>query len=170
MIESSECINRHACGMMSTAIPADPRLSGFVRRAQLGTVFASPFALETSMNHRATLIAWLNDAYAMETQLLPVLQNHAADVQNNPEAQRRIAEHVAETQRHADRMRQAVEQLGSTTSTIKSTLATVMGSVQSVATGIFSDELVKNALSDYAAEQFEIAAYKALIAAAEELG
>jgi ferritin-like metal-binding protein YciE len=122
------------------------------------------------MNHRATLIAWLNDAYAMETQLLPVLQNHAADVQNNPEARGRIAEHVAETQRHADRMRQAVEQLGSTTSTIKSTLATVMGSVQSIATGIFSDELVKNALSDYAAEQFEIAAYKALIAAAEELG
>jgi ferritin-like metal-binding protein YciE len=120
--------------------------------------------------HRDTLIAWLNDAHAMETQLLPVLRNHAQDMKGNPVAQRRIEEHVRETEQHAERVRQAVELLGSNTSTIKSGLASVMGMAQSVSTGIFSDELVKNALTDYAAEQFEVAAYKALIAAADEMG
>jgi ferritin-like metal-binding protein YciE len=122
------------------------------------------------MAHRDTLIAWLNDAHAMETQLLPVLRNHAKDAAENPASQRRIEQHVRETEQHAERISQAVGRLGTTTSMIKSGLASVMGAVQSVSTGIFSDELVKNALTDFAAEQFEVAAYKALIAAAEDMG
>jgi len=35
---------------------------------------------------------------------------------------------------------------------------------------MYHDEIVKNFLSDYAAEQFEIACYRSLVAAAEELG
>jgi ferritin-like metal-binding protein YciE len=42
--------------------------------------------------------------------------------------------------------------------------------LQGMSTGAAEDELVKNALSDYAAEQFEVASYRSLIAAAEELG
>ena len=45
-----------------------------------------------------------------------------------------------------------------------------MGSIQGVATGMFEDELVKNALMDYASENFEIACYQALIVAAERFG
>ena len=45
-----------------------------------------------------------------------------------------------------------------------------IGNMQSVMTGAFQDELVKNCLSDSAAENFEIASYKALIAAAQEIG
>ena len=53
---------------------------------------------------------------------------------------------------------------------MKSALSALFGQVQSVSTGLFSDELMKNALSDYAAEQFEIACYRSLVVAAEELG
>jgi ferritin-like metal-binding protein YciE len=42
--------------------------------------------------------------------------------------------------------------------------------MQGPSTGMFRDELMKNALMDYAAEHLEIASYRALIAAAEELG
>jgi len=45
-----------------------------------------------------------------------------------------------------------------------------MGSVQSVTTGLFRDEPIKNALADYGAEQFEVACYQALIAAALQVG
>jgi ferritin-like metal-binding protein YciE len=46
----------------------------------------------------------------------------------------------------------------------------MMGNVQSVMTGPFQDELVKNFLMDYAAENLEIASYNAIITAARDLG
>jgi ferritin-like metal-binding protein YciE len=121
-------------------------------------------------NNKDLLVRWLNDAYAMEHQLLPVLENHAKDVKNNPPAQQRIRQHIDETKRHAERMEQCVKRLGASPSTTKSTLASLMGSAQAISTGMFRDEIVKNALSDYAAEQFEVACYKALISAAQEHG
>lgn len=116
------------------------------------------------------LIAWLNDAYAMENALVPILQNHADDARHDPDTRFRIQEHVDATKRQAERVRECVERLGSTTSTTKSALAQILGSAQSVSTGPFSDELVKNALMDYATEHFEIACYEALGAAASRLG
>lgn len=121
-------------------------------------------------NSKDLLVAWLNDAYAMEQGLIPVLQNHANDMRDNPQAQQRLKQHIDETRRHGERIQQCVQRLGTTTSTAKSALATVLGSIQSVSTGMFSDEKVKNALADYSAEQFEVAAYRALIAAAREHG
>ena len=87
-----------------------------------------------------------------------------------PEAAARIEQHVTETRIHADRLEQCLRLLGTTPSTLKSTLSSVMGTVESVATGMFSDEDVKNALSDYASEQFEVACYHALSTAARQLG
>jgi len=117
------------------------------------------------------LISWLNDAYAMEQALIPVLQNHAKDADKEmPEAADRIRRHIEETQMHVDRIGQCLTQLGTTPSAVKTAMASVLGTVQSVMTGMFSDEMVKNALGDYGAEQFEVAAYTALVAAADELG
>lgn len=59
--------------------------------------------------------------------------------------------------------------LGEKPSTIKSAMGNVMGMVQGASSGMFRDELVKNVLSDYASEHFEIACYRSLISAAEEL-
>jgi ferritin-like metal-binding protein YciE len=116
------------------------------------------------------LIAWLNDAYAMESALIPILENHASDVQEDPAAHARIRQHADETRRHAERVKECVERLGSSTSATKTGFATLSGYMQSVSTGMFSDELVKNALMDYATEHFEIACYQALSAAAQQLG
>ena len=71
---------------------------------------------------------------------------------------------------HADRLRECVERLGGSISTVKTAMGAVSGFFQGRATGVSPDELVKNALSDYAAEHFEIACYKALIVAARTLG
>ncbi|HYH47441.1 MAG TPA: DUF892 family protein, partial [Thermoanaerobaculia bacterium] len=53
---------------------------------------------------------------------------------------------------------------------VKNTLGKVTGFFQGLSTEPARDELVKNALSDYAAEHFEIASYRALIAGARALG
>ena len=123
-------------------------------------------------NHdpRETLIGWLNDAYAMEKGLVQVLENHANDVKDRPEMYRRIAQHLEETKMHAERVRDCVQRLGGDVSTMKTAMGTVSGFLQGRSTGASPDELVKNALADYASEHLEIASYRALIVAARALG
>ena len=58
--------------------------------------------------NRDTLVAWLDDAYAMEMQLLPVLRRQATLASDRPEAQARIEAHIDETVNDAERPRQAL--------------------------------------------------------------
>jgi ferritin-like metal-binding protein YciE len=122
------------------------------------------------MAHQETLIAWLNDAYAMENNLIQTLENHAKDAKDHPQMRAKIEEHLQATRRHADMVKGCVERLGSSTSAIKTGISHLVSAVQGIGTGAASDELVKNTLSDYAAEYFEIACYTSLITAAQSLG
>jgi ferritin-like metal-binding protein YciE len=122
------------------------------------------------MDRNETLIGWLNDAHAMEQSITKVLENHAKDAKDHPQIQARIQQHLEETRRHAELVKGCVERLGGSTSAVKSGMATVMGTVQGMSTGLARDELVKNALQDYSTEYFEMACYKALIAAAQDVG
>jgi ferritin-like metal-binding protein YciE len=121
-----------------------------------------------SMNDQ--LLAWLNDAYSMEQSITQVLENHVKDAKNHARLQARIEQHLDETKRHAELVKQMIENHGGSTSSIKSGMAGMMGRLQGASTEMAKDELVKNALSDFSTEYFEIASYKALIAAATELG
>lgn len=116
------------------------------------------------------LIAWLNDAYFMEQSLAKVLENHADDAKDLPDVREKDLQHLYETRRHAEQIERCLGFLGETPSTMKGMMGTVMGKVQGVATGMFGDEIMKNFLSDYAMEHFEIACYRSLIAASEEAG
>jgi ferritin-like metal-binding protein YciE len=118
---------------------------------------------------RELLIAWLKDAHAMERGLVPILENHAKDAERHPAVRARIEQHANETRRHAELLEECLERFGESTSTIKAGASRIMGAVESIATGPFGDEEVKNALMDYATENFEIAAYRALIEGAESL-
>jgi len=121
-------------------------------------------------NERELVIDWLNAAYNMERGLVPIMENHARDVENNPELRARIEQHVDETRRHAELVKECLEQMGEQPSELKGKLSDIVGRIQSVTTGAFKDEEVKNALTDYATEHFEIAAYRALSEAARAIG
>jgi ferritin-like metal-binding protein YciE len=120
---------------------------------------------------RQQLIAWLNDAHAMELSLAKVLENHAKDADRLSDIRARSEEHLAETRDHARKIEQCLKHLDAEKpSSIKNALGTVMGKMQGAMSGPFGDEIMKNALSDYAAEHMEIACYRSLIIAAEEIG
>lgn len=122
------------------------------------------------MSPKEQLTTWLNSAYSMEHNVEKVLKNHAKDAKDHPELRQRDEQHIEETHRHAELVKQCLELLGEKPSTMKTAMGNIMGSVQGASTGMFRDELVKNFLADYASEHFEIACYRSLIAAAEELG
>lgn len=115
------------------------------------------------------LLSWLNDAYSMEQSITQVLENHVKDAKSNPRLQQRLEQHLDETKNHAQLVKGLIEGLGGNISTIKSGMAGMMGRMQGMSTGMAGDELVKDSLSDFSTEQFEIASYKALIAAAQQL-
>jgi ferritin-like metal-binding protein YciE len=116
------------------------------------------------------VMSWLNDAYGMEQSITHVLENHVKDAKDHPQLQSGIQRHLDETRRHAEMVKAEIERLGGKTSTIKEAMSHVMGMGQSVSTGMAKDELVKNALADYSTEHMEIASYRALQAAANEIG
>lgn len=122
------------------------------------------------MSDRQTLISWLNDAYAMETALIPILENHAKDARAFPAIEAKDREHAAQTRQQAERIKGCLERLGEQPSKVKTALGSLFGHLQAPATGLFGDELIKNFLMDYATENFEIACYEALSIAADQLG
>ncbi len=119
---------------------------------------------------RDLYLSWLRDAYGMEHALIQVMENHARDASSDPAMQQRIEQHLEQTRNHASLVKGALTRHGVDTSSLKTAMSTIIGALQAPATGIFKDELTKNALSDFATEQFEIACYQALMTAAEELG
>ncbi|TMD42268.1 MAG: ferritin-like domain-containing protein [Chloroflexi bacterium] len=125
---------------------------------------------EENMTGKDLVIAWLNDAHGMENALVQILEHQIKDAKDYPQVQAKLQQHLEQTRRHAELVKGCVENLGGKTSTMKTGMATLFGQMQALSTGAAKDEMVKNALADYAAENFEVASYTALVRAAQELG
>lgn len=122
------------------------------------------------MAHRDTFLSWLNDAYAMERDIEKVLESHADDAKDYPNIQSKIRQHLEVTRSQAERVKGVIERLGGDVSTIKTGMSKLMGMIKGASTELAKDQLIKNALAEYATEYFEIASYKSLVAAARRLG
>jgi ferritin-like metal-binding protein YciE len=121
-------------------------------------------------NAQDVLVSWLNDAYGTENALAQILEHQVKDAEKYPQVQARLQQHLDATRRHADMVKSCIERLGGSTSSVKSMLSNLFGQMQALTTGAAEDEMVKNGLADFAAENFEIASYSSLITAAQELG
>jgi ferritin-like metal-binding protein YciE len=119
---------------------------------------------------REILVNWLQGAYAMEHQIVQTLEGQAKDTARYPDIQTRIQQHLDESRQHEQRMAERLGAYEVKPSGMKSVGATVAGSLMGAAIGGHSDPLVKMARDDYMTEHMEIAAYGALIAAAQAYG
>jgi ferritin-like metal-binding protein YciE len=117
-----------------------------------------------------TLVGWLKDAHVMETRSLPILRRRVGDEPLGLDARARVESHLRETEQHAERLRQALRRLGSAPPPVVRSSEPIVVLTQDITSRVFSDCLVIGVIADLAAEQFEVAAYTALIAAAEHAG
>lgn len=122
------------------------------------------------MTAKDMLVAWLNDAHGMENALIEILEHQIKDAKDYPQVQSKLQQHLEQTRHHAQLVKGRVEDLGGHTSAMKTGMAKLFGQVQALSTGAAHDEVMKNTLADYAAENFEVASYTALIRGAQELG
>lgn len=122
------------------------------------------------MDRREEIIDWLNDAYGMERALEVTLEKQTNSTEVHPAVRERAAVHLDETRTHADRVEQALQKLGSTPSTVKTAVGQVLETGKKYITMFAKDERVKDYLAAVGSEHFEVACYRALIAAARAAG
>lgn len=119
---------------------------------------------------RETLLDWLRDAYGMERMASETLEKQARRLESYPEMQARVQQHLEETKWQADQVKMSIERLGGSTSSLKSSIGSLMGNIGAMFNSGTPDEAVKDAIGNFAIENFEIASYRSLIAAAQQLG
>lgn len=124
------------------------------------------------MPNRKELFAdWLQDAYVMEHQAAELFENLAGRAKDDPELQTGILRHVAETRNHAYRLEQCLKILGTHVSGKKDGRnVKISRPVQALSILFGSDDILRDTIASFVFKQFELANYRALIAAAENIG
>lgn len=122
------------------------------------------------MNAKDEIIDWLRDAYAMERGLELTLKRISESDKHPEECRRAAGMHLAETRHHAQVVEALLKSLGSDTSAVKTSIGLTMETMKGLSTALSHDEQIKDLISSYAMEHFEIACYQALAVAAEAVG
>jgi ferritin-like metal-binding protein YciE len=113
---------------------------------------------------RDTFVVGLRNAHAMEVQARELMERQSERLDEYPEVKAKVAAHLQETNEQLKRLERCLEACGESTSSLKDTAQSMMANMQAVAHSAASDEILKNTFANNAFENFEIAAYKSLIA------
>ncbi|GAB2790620.1 ferritin-like domain-containing protein [Halomonas shantousis] len=116
------------------------------------------------------LVEWLRDAHAMEQQAEKMLKGQASRIEHYPDLKQRIEQHIEETVHQAELIESCIARHDASPSGMKDMGGKVAAFGQAMSGSAADDEIVKGGIASYAFEHFEMASYKALIAAAEEAG
>jgi len=122
------------------------------------------------MNHVEHYHDWLRDAHAMEKQAESMLESMASRIDNYPDVRARIEQHITETKQQITVLEEILDRNDISRSMLKVSMSKMMAFGQSVGGMVTSDEIVKGSISGYVFEQFEIACYTSLLAAAKKAG
>lgn len=112
----------------------------------------------------------LEDAVAMETQVIEVLRKQVALLERYPEIQARVRRHLDESEGQKDRLVARLKLLGRDSSPVKNAVGNVMGMVEGALGGLRDDSLARLGRDDYVTEHLEIAAYTLLATTARLAG
>lgn len=113
---------------------------------------------------RDTFVVGLRNAHAMEVQARELMERQSERLDEYPEVKAKVAAHLQETNEQLKRLERCLEACGESTSSLKDTTQSMMANMQAMAHSMAGDEILKNTFANNAFENFEIAAYKSLIA------
>jgi ferritin-like metal-binding protein YciE len=126
--------------------------------------------IEMAESAREIYIIGLRNAHAMEVQARELMERQSERLDDYPDVKTAIAEHLLETKEQLSRLERCLAQCNEETSTLKDTAQSVMANVTALMHTAAGDEVLKNTFANNAFENFEIAAYKSLIALSEAAG
>lgn len=119
---------------------------------------------------REIFVTGLRNAHAMEHQALSIMKPQVSRIENYPEVAQRLQEHITETEMQIERLERVLSDLGESKSALKDAALSVGGAMAAIGHTVAPDEIVKNSFANFAFENYEIAAYKSLLALAGPAG
>jgi len=119
---------------------------------------------EMANEARDTFVVGLRNAHAMEIQARELMERQSERLDEYPEVKAKLTAHLQETNEQLKRLEKCLEACGESTSSLKDTAQSMMANVQAMAHATAGDEILKNTFANNAFENFEIAAYKSLLA------
>lgn len=115
-------------------------------------------------------ITGLINAHALENQAVQLLSRQVERLENYPEMEQRMREHIEESRRQEARIDEILRALGTSASTVKDVGLSIMGNLAAMTHAAAQDEVIKNTFANYAFEHYEIASYRSLLVMAEAAG
>jgi ferritin-like metal-binding protein YciE len=109
-------------------------------------------------------VSGLRNAHAMETQAREMMERQAERLNDYPDVQAKVKSHLAETVGQMKRLEECLAKFDESTSSLKDTAQSLMGNMAAMAHATADDEILKNTFANNAFENYEIAAYKSLLA------
>jgi ferritin-like metal-binding protein YciE len=107
------------------------------------------------------LLDYLQDAHAMETNVLQMLDSMIASTEDEAMLEM-LTHHRHETERHEARLASRLDELGSDPSMRKQAQSVIGGAMKSMVDAVRGDKPGKNARDGFVTEHLEIAAYELL--------
>ncbi len=112
----------------------------------------------------------LRNQHAVENQAVEILSRQVERLENYPEMEARMRQHIEESRVQAQRIEALLSSLGTSHSSLKDTALGLAGNMAALMHTVAPDEVVKNSFANYAFEHFEIASYKSLLALSDAVG
>ena len=115
-------------------------------------------------------ITGLRNQHAVEGQAVATIKGQLGRMEAYPELHGRMQQDMTRSQQQAERLEQLLTRQETGVSTAKEAVTTLVGKVSGVLHAGSDDDVIKNVLAAIGFKAYEIAAYKVLIALANESG
>jgi len=119
---------------------------------------------------REVYVLGLRNQHAVEHQAIELLERQIGRLENCPEMEARMRQHLEESREQAHRIEELLTGLGSSHSSVKDTVMSLVGNMLAIGHAPAGDEVIKNTIANFAFEHYEIAAYKSLLTLADTVG
>jgi ferritin-like metal-binding protein YciE len=126
--------------------------------------------LVMARNKKDDVISWLRDAHAMEAATVRNLEQLIGRAEDYPSLKAQLQKHLQVSRRQVTDVEAQLKTLGADTSMLKDLAMRFTGWIEPFLGALAPDEMPKHCLAAHGWENFEIASYRSLLGAAEELG
>ena len=116
------------------------------------------------------VITWLRDAHAMEAAHVDNIERLIGLTDDHPQLKAQLQRHLEATRRQREEIERQLESMGSDNSVLKDWAMRLPGRIEPLLSLFTPDSMPKNCLAAHGYEAFEIASYRSMLGAAEELG
>lgn len=119
---------------------------------------------------RDLFVTGLKDAHAIEVQARELMERQSGWFAEFPDMEVRARQHLGETEMQLRRLENCLDAAGESTSVLKDTALSAVANLTATVHAMAGDEILKNTFANGAFENYEIAAYKSLLALCDRAG